>query len=50
MDAAALLNEKPKPTEADIHMAMPGNLCRCACYTRIRTAIQTAANGGRNAG
>lgn len=51
MNAAALLADKPKPTEADIHLAMTGNLCRCACYTRIRTAIQTAANGGgRNAG
>jgi isoquinoline 1-oxidoreductase subunit alpha len=44
MNAAALLNDKPKPSEADIHAAMTGNMCRCACYTRIRTAIQTAAN------
>ena len=50
MNAAALLNEKPKPTEADIHAAMTGNMCRCACYTRIRSAIQTAANGGTHAG
>jgi aerobic-type carbon monoxide dehydrogenase small subunit (CoxS/CutS family) len=49
MNAAALLNEKPKPTEADIHMAMTGNMCRCACYTRIRSAIMTASNqGGSN--
>lgn len=45
MNAAALLKDKPKPSEADIHSAMTGNMCRCACYTRIRTAIQTAANG-----
>jgi isoquinoline 1-oxidoreductase subunit alpha len=44
MSAAALLNDKPKPTEADIHTAMTGNMCRCACYIRIRAAIQTAAN------
>jgi isoquinoline 1-oxidoreductase subunit alpha len=50
MNAAALLNEKPKPTDADIHAAMTGNMCRCACYTRIRTAIRTAAKGGTNAG
>ncbi len=50
MNAAALLAEKPKPSEADIHMAMTGNMCRCACYTRIRTSIQAAANRGRNAG
>jgi isoquinoline 1-oxidoreductase subunit alpha len=43
MNAAALLNQKPKPTDADIHGAMTGNMCRCACYTRIRTAIHTAA-------
>ena len=46
MNAAAMLAEKPKPTDADIHMAMTGNMCRCACYTRIRTAIHMAANGG----
>lgn len=46
MNAAAMLAEKPKPTDADIHMTMTGNMCRCACYTRIRTAIHMAANGG----
>jgi isoquinoline 1-oxidoreductase alpha subunit len=51
MNAAAMLAEKPKPSDADIHMAMTGNMCRCACYTRIRTAIHMAANGGgTNAG
>ena len=50
MNAAALLNEKPKPSDADIHQAMTGNMCRCACYTRIRSAIKTAANGGTHAG
>jgi len=24
---------------------MTGNLCRCACYHRIRSAIQQAASG-----
>jgi len=51
MNAAAMLADKPKPTDADIHTAMTGNMCRCACYTRIRTAIHLAANGGStNAG
>ncbi len=51
MNAAAMLADKPKPTDADIHSAMTGNMCRCACYTRIRTAIHLAANGGgTNAG
>jgi isoquinoline 1-oxidoreductase subunit alpha len=43
MSATALLKIKPKPTDADINSAMDGNLCRCATYTRIRTAIQRAS-------
>lgn len=43
MSAAALLAEKPKPTDAEIDSAMQGNLCRCATYKRIRQAIHTAA-------
>ncbi|MFN3807790.1 MULTISPECIES: (2Fe-2S)-binding protein [Asticcacaulis] len=43
MTAAALLKETPKPTDADIDVAMDGNLCRCATYTRIRAAIKKAA-------
>ena len=43
MSAAALLAEKPKPTDADIDAAMSGNLCRCGTYQRIRAAIKDAA-------
>ena len=43
MSAAALLNEIPKPTDADIDRAMAGNVCRCATYVRIRAAIHEAA-------
>lgn len=43
MSAAALLAQKPSPTDADIDQAMTGNLCRCATYTRIRAAIHKAA-------
>src|SRR3954447_19434881 len=43
MSAAALLNEVPKPTDADIDRAMAGNICRCATYVRIRAAIHEAA-------
>lgn len=43
MTAAALLKATPKPTDADIDAAMDGNLCRCATYTRIRSAIKKAA-------
>ncbi|MBO0857693.1 MAG: (2Fe-2S)-binding protein [Chloracidobacterium sp.] len=44
MQAAALLKQKPKPTDADIDSAMKGNICRCGTYQRIREAIKTAAN------
>ena len=43
MSATALLAKTPKPTDAEIDAAMQGNLCRCATYTRIRSAIHTAA-------
>ena len=43
--AAALLAQKPKPTDDDIDQAMTGNLCRCATYLRIRQAIHKAASG-----
>jgi isoquinoline 1-oxidoreductase subunit alpha len=43
MSAAALLEQKPAPTDADIDTAMQGNLCRCATYQRIRAAIHLAA-------
>jgi isoquinoline 1-oxidoreductase alpha subunit len=43
MQAAALLKEKPKPSDKDIDDAMQGNICRCGTYGRIRSAIKTAA-------
>ena len=43
MSAAALLQQKPNPTDADIDAAMVGNYCRCGTYIRIRKAIHTAA-------
>lgn len=43
MQAAALLAEKPKPTDEDIEAQMSGNLCRCGTYPRIRAAIKLAA-------
>jgi len=43
MSAAALLTEKPNPSDADIDAAMAGNVCRCATYVRIRAAIKAAA-------
>jgi isoquinoline 1-oxidoreductase alpha subunit len=43
MNAAALLDKNPNPTDADIDAAMTGNLCRCGTYDRIRKAIHRAA-------
>jgi len=42
MAAAALLERKPKPTDADIDAAIT-NLCRCGTYQRVRAAIKRAA-------
>src|SRR5436853_3583555 len=43
MSAIALLTEIPRPSDTDIDAAMPGNVCRCATYLRIRAAIHEAA-------
>ena len=42
MAAAALLERKPQPTDADIDEAMT-NICRCGTYQRVRAAIHRAA-------
>jgi len=46
MSAAALLSENQKPTEAEIQMALDGNLCRCGSHVRIVRAVM-AASGQR---
>jgi isoquinoline 1-oxidoreductase subunit alpha len=43
MSAAALLKSNPAPTDADIDVALKGNLCRCGTYQRIRAAVHSAA-------
>jgi isoquinoline 1-oxidoreductase alpha subunit len=45
MQAAALLKQKPRPTDQDIDEMMQGNICRCGTYQRIRQAIHIAAGG-----
>jgi isoquinoline 1-oxidoreductase alpha subunit len=48
MNASALLAKNPKPSSEQIDAAMSGNICRCACYTKIHTAIaQVAEKGGQ---
>ncbi|EBA14009.1 (2Fe-2S)-binding protein [Roseobacter sp. CCS2] len=43
MQAAALLETNPDPTDDDIDTVMSGNLCRCGTYPRVRAAVKTAA-------
>lgn len=43
MSAVALLESNPAPTDADIDIAMSGNICRCGTYSRIRRGIKRAA-------
>ena len=42
MAVAALLKEKPKPTDADINAAIT-NICRCGTFQQVREAIHAAA-------
>jgi isoquinoline 1-oxidoreductase subunit alpha len=46
MSATALLTRNPNPSETEIESAMQGNICRCACYTRITRAIAKVAQEG----
>jgi len=42
MSAAALLNEKPNPSDADIDAGIT-NICRCGTFNRVRDGIHRAA-------
>ena len=43
MTAAAFLNEKKKPTEAEIKTALEGLKCRCGTHMGIMRAVKRAA-------
>ena len=43
MSAAALIENNPNPSNAEIDAAMSGNICRCGTYPRIRAAIKQAS-------
>jgi aerobic-type carbon monoxide dehydrogenase small subunit (CoxS/CutS family) len=47
MSAVSLLNNRDKPSEAEIQQFMQGNICRCGTYPRIVAAIQRASFAGR---
>jgi aerobic-type carbon monoxide dehydrogenase small subunit (CoxS/CutS family) len=46
LNAAALLEKNPNPSDEEIDKAMKNVLCRCGTYQRIRKAIHTAAEMG----
>ena len=48
MAAAALLRDKPRPSEDDINSAIT-NLCRCGTYPRVKRAILRASRQGGSA-
>ena len=43
ISAAALLMRNPKPTDADVRVALDRNLCRCGSHNRMVRAILRAA-------
>jgi nicotinate dehydrogenase subunit A len=43
MSAAALLSQKPKPSEAEVRTALDGNLCRCGTHVRVLRAVMSAS-------
>ncbi|HEY2247212.1 MAG TPA: 2Fe-2S iron-sulfur cluster-binding protein, partial [Bradyrhizobium sp.] len=43
MAVAALLKDKPKPSDADIDEAIT-NICRCGTFQQAREAIHSIAN------
>ena len=47
MSAVSLLNNREKPTEAEILQFMQGNICRCGTYPRIVAAVQKASTARR---
>jgi carbon-monoxide dehydrogenase small subunit len=44
LSAVALLEENPRPDEAQVRQALAGNLCRCTGYAKIVEAVLAAAD------
>lgn len=42
--ARSLLDETPRPTEAEVRRGLSGNLCRCTGYSKIVEAVLAAAD------
>ena len=47
ISATALLDANPTPTEAEVRIALAGNLCRCTGYDGIVKAVLSAAAAER---
>jgi len=45
MQAAALMNENPNPSDEEMDEYFQGNLCRCGTYPRIKNAIRRVERG-----
>ena len=45
IQAQALLDRNPNPTDAEVRVALDGNLCRCGAHNRIVRAVLRAAKG-----
>jgi aerobic-type carbon monoxide dehydrogenase small subunit (CoxS/CutS family) len=45
VQAYALLQRNPKPTDAEVRAALDANLCRCGAHNRIVRAVLRAAKG-----
>ena len=48
MNAKALLDKNPNPSDAEIKNALAGNVCRCGTYPRWVSAVKNATEGGQN--
>ena len=46
VSATALLRSNPDPSEAEVRIALAGNLCRCTGYEGIVRAVRSAASSG----
>jgi nicotinate dehydrogenase subunit A len=45
LQAQALLDRNPRPSEAEVRTGLDGNLCRCGAHNRIVRAVLRAAHG-----
>jgi aerobic carbon-monoxide dehydrogenase small subunit len=46
MSATALLERNPRPSVAEVELALQGNICRCTGYWNIVEAVVAAGEGG----